>query len=432
MELNVSPDLEAYYCYAIVMLVGALVAAGQIRQRIGELPGIWLIGRTWWLFALYVAIPFALFWLLDRTGAVSDTSFFAAVLVGFGYERIITGGSQPGGATLQAPTGMSQFWTPFTAYADRIAAVVRNQAARKRSRLAEQVISFVAADTARVALLEGLAKRFASNVQSLEDRLRAIDGTSETRGATAAAEARTRELYNRMLALPDAHLLMKDEGVITGMFYWRYVKGLNAIAKIAIVVLVIGVAALQAFLPSEQRVRESLADYYVWPISKTNSTSTDQFRARQELYALMHPKSDASAQTARAGSSSPQEVAAAATKSPPGITDYTTEKLVMLLRQPGLPMERVDLVLQILLENRDTVVGNPRMPQRLAEALRSINVDARTRVHESLKFLVEYCKDAPDPGLMAWPSAKGDATADLERKIRAWRDYWAKPCEARS
>ena len=56
-----------------------------------------------------------------------DTSFFAAVLIGVGYERIIAGGNE----TIQAPGQASRFWTPFLAYADSVARSGREKSARK-------------------------------------------------------------------------------------------------------------------------------------------------------------------------------------------------------------------------------------------------------------------------------------------------------------
>lgn len=93
MDLNVSPDLDAYCCYGLVLALGAWIGARQISGRLGGIRAIWFFPRTWLLFLAYLVVPVGLFWLLDRTGAINDTSFFAAVLVGVGYERIITGAS---------------------------------------------------------------------------------------------------------------------------------------------------------------------------------------------------------------------------------------------------------------------------------------------------------------------------------------------------
>src|SRR5262252_1159508 len=93
MELGFSPDISAFWCYLIVGGLGAWVAGRQIQLRLGGIRGIWFQPRTWILFIAYLAVPVGLFWLLDRTGATTDTSLFAAVLVGIGYERIISGQS---------------------------------------------------------------------------------------------------------------------------------------------------------------------------------------------------------------------------------------------------------------------------------------------------------------------------------------------------
>ncbi len=90
MDLAISPDLSALCCYTIVAIVGAWVAGRQIAGRLSGIPGLWLEWRTYLLFMLYTAVPLAMFWLLDRGGAIADTSVFAAVLVGLGYQQIIS------------------------------------------------------------------------------------------------------------------------------------------------------------------------------------------------------------------------------------------------------------------------------------------------------------------------------------------------------
>jgi hypothetical protein len=401
MDLNVSPDLEAFWCYGIVALIGVFVATGQIRQRIGKIQGIWFIPRTWWLFTLYVAVPVALFWLLDRTGAINDTSFFAAILVGFGYQGILTGGNQ----TLRAPGEVSQFWTPFVAYADRIAQLVRDQDAQRRRRLADRVIASVAQDAGRMATLHELAKKLTPDIGLLEQQLKAIEATATTRGMFSVAEEKTRTLYNAMLAVPDGHRLMTQQKIISRYDYVFQVLGFASITKMMIVLPVVVLLILAGLYQLKPDIKEYLADYYIWRISKTSITTTDLFRSRQNLSALV-------------------QMTDRKTK------DYATAKLVTLLRQPALPMERVDLILQILLENRGEVVGEGSVPRMLLQALRGVSVDARTRIHDALRFLSEYCKAELQKELADWKPSDGDSTAALERKIRGWNEYWAKSCEA--
>ena len=135
---------------------------------------------------------------------------------------------------------------------------------------------------------------------------------------------------------------------------------------------------------------------------------TDQFRARRNVSALIRTAS-------------------------PEVKERTIGKLAELLRHPGMPIERVNFVLQILLETRDAVAGQPRMPPLLVQSLRGVTVDAQARIHDTLKFLAEYCKAPIGDELGGWtPASDGDSAVKLEQRIRRWQDYWAKPCEARS
>lgn len=73
-----------------------------------------VVVNTWLLFFAYTFLPVALFWFLDRSNAIHDTSLFAAVLIGFGYRQILSGE-----LTSIRPAGdISKFWQPFAAWAD--------------------------------------------------------------------------------------------------------------------------------------------------------------------------------------------------------------------------------------------------------------------------------------------------------------------------
>ena len=94
MDLSVSPDLDARWCYLIVLLCGLISARSQLYKRFVDfkVSGAWLVPSTWLVFAIYLAIPIALFWLMDRMNALNDTSLLAALLVGFAYPAILAGG----------------------------------------------------------------------------------------------------------------------------------------------------------------------------------------------------------------------------------------------------------------------------------------------------------------------------------------------------
>ena len=396
MDLKFSPDVEAYFCYVIAFIAGAFVGVSQIRKRIGRVQGIWGFARTWWLLGIYVAIPIGLFWFLDRSGAINDTSVFAALLVGFGYERIITGGSQ-----IKPPGDLSQFWSPFIAYADRISKAVQDQDARNNKRLAERVIAEIDGQKSKINELEKLAKQTSLDVQALNAKLAAI---TAKRGSTAADEERVRILYADLLTSPDAHDLLYDKNVIGWATYWLDARKLRSMARLAVLALVavsvIVVSTVHYFDPEEKA-----ADFYIWRVGKTNSTADDRDRAHRNLAAVLQSKDAA-------------------------IKDYTLQGLVVLLQRPALPMERVNLVLQIILQNRDALDGKS-VTGKLIGSLRADNVDVRMRSNEGLKFLAESCP-AIAKDLSDWRPSDGDSVASLERHIKQWTEYWAKSCPPKS
>jgi hypothetical protein len=89
MGLDVSPDLDALVCYVVVLAAGALAALFQLYDKLGSFRGAWVMVETWALYAVYTIFPVALFWLLDRTNAIHDTSLFAALIIGVGYQQIL-------------------------------------------------------------------------------------------------------------------------------------------------------------------------------------------------------------------------------------------------------------------------------------------------------------------------------------------------------
>lgn len=402
MDLSLSPDFDAFYCYGVVLAVGAFVGASQVRQRIGEIEGVWLIGRTWWLLAVYTAVPVVLFWFLDRSGAINDTSFFAAVLVGFGYQSIMTGGSQ----VVRAPGEVSQFWTPFIAYADRIAKLVRDHDAQRRRRLADRIIAEIGDDTAKIGKLEELARKYAPDVKVLEAQLKAIHDSADARGPAAAAEAKVRTLYNVILAVPDGHNALLAAGVISQPLYWIYVRRLDSAIKLALIALALVAIGIAGYLHVRRDMAAKWAIYYTWRLGKTNSSASDQFRARQNLSKLLQGNAQ-------------------------DIRTLTMQRLANLIEQPALPMPRVELALSILLQSSNAADPG-QVPKVLVQALRASSVDARTRVNDALKFMAESCKKPVTSELAGWKPSDGDSTASLERQIRRWTDYWSKPCEPKT
>ncbi len=396
MDLTVSPDLAAYVCYGIVFLLGIFVAAVQVKKRLGGMDGVWFVARTWLLFIAYVAVPVVLFWLLDRTGAITDTSLFAAALIGVGYERIITGGDQ----TLRAPGDVSALWTPFVAYADKVAKLVLERGAQNKLRLAEKIIAEIMEVPARYVALEAFALGRSSDIDTLRVALDAIDNVPG-RGEGDKLEKKTRHLYGVVLSIPDIHYLLKSKSVISGKFYWLQIMRMTQLVRGAVVAVAAVVTLWTLVSTYYPNYREIGATYHVWRLGKTNSTSIDQYRSRRRLVALM--ERDA------------------------GLKERATERLIYLVQQPGLPMERVDLVLQTLLESRARS-ANTELPRKLVQALRGGSLDARTRINDVLVFLTASCSPAIEPALKEWKPTERDSSTTLEEKISRWSSYLTPAC----
>jgi hypothetical protein len=196
---------------------------------------------------------------------------------------------------------------------------------------------------------------------------------------------------------------MKSKNIITPRVYWLYLQGWRSIIITSVMVLLalIVVAGFGTGLFGRDYGRLH-AQYYLWRLCKTNSTSTDQHRARRMLVELMRN---------------------------PSIEGPVTAELATMLREPGLPIERVDLILRTLLEAHAKGIGNPTMPTLLVHSLRGSSVDARTRINDVLKYLGGHCSTKFDEG-SAWKPVDTDSTTLLEERIKKWADFWAKPCQS--
>ena len=446
MDLSVSPDIEAYFCYLIVASLGAITAVVQINRGLGDLAGIWLIPGTWLLFLMYLGVPIGLFWFLDRTGAISDTSFFAAALIGVGYERIMNGTSQ----TIATTTSLLQFWTPFQTYANEVQKSVLERTKRNEQRLIDGLVSSVLKQHDRYDLLENMAVSASLNPATLRTKLADVDaaaaaapavppvpatpaapvtpaagaGVGRITGAVAALvgaaasadpaaarqrqllEDKTRLLFTELVKVPDAFYRMKTKGIISWRVYLLDVKGMRRLLYAVVALIPVAIVLYLVWSRVVPDLNKLRSEYYVWRLVKANATSIEQNRARSNLLALMNVKDSS-------------------------IREPATQNMVQTLRQPGLPVERIDLLLQSLLESR--IDGDLNLPKQLIGSLRSASVDARARVNDVLKHLADnLCSKKFDEKDKMWKPSDGDATVSLELRIKAWSDYWTNSCKSQT
>jgi hypothetical protein len=148
--------------------------------------------------------------------------------------------------------------------------------------------------------------------------------------------------------------------------------------------------------------------YYGWRFTKSNSSESDRFRARENLRRAVVD---------------------------PDIGKKTYEQLARIIRSPGLPVQRVDMLLQVLLQARNQKYHDALLCSELIDDLRVDSVDARSRVHQTLEFLAlkrdPHFKDN-EKELDAWNPSKGDSIVSLEDWINRWRAFFCQTAPSQS
>lgn len=274
MDLSVSPDLNALICYAIVILLGLITAGGQVSNRLANLPSKWIMVNTWLLFFAYSLLPVGLFWLLDRTSAIHDTSLFAAVLIGGGYQQILSGNV----ATIRPTGDISKFWQPFSAWADHVADRVRNRIARNDALFIEKFFSDVIKNQQKQDDLNNLALGHSTHGPELQKALGDLQAQASTLGKDVVVARRIRVLYDDLTrSAPQTwQFLLYEKGVITPGFYYWYEKEWRS--KVAAIVVAAVLIAGATFGLYRLWTSENLGRYYVWRLAKANATDVDHFQ----------------------------------------------------------------------------------------------------------------------------------------------------------
>jgi hypothetical protein len=400
MDLNVSPDLEAVYCYGIVLLLGALVARKQVQTKLGNLPGAWIMAATWFLFFVFTLVPVSLFWLLDRTGAIHDTSLFAALLVAVGYQQILTGSLN----TLKVSGEVSAFWQHFAKWTDKVNDSIVERVRRNDSRFRERVIGDLAKDEKKLDLMRHLVLSRCLDPSAVGQELDTIRSRFQAVSDESSRENEAKVLYDKLRLLVDKEtefLMFRRKITDPWAYYWFAREWRSKALAFAVGLTVIASAflATQWLVSPENEVR-----YYAWRLTKVNSTPADTFRASRKLLAILNNEKNERTST------------------------LACDRLSYLLREPDLPVGSIDQILGLLVENPSlTSRRNMHTSMKLTEALRAANPDARARIHSTLLHLAKKSglEGRIPQDLMAWKPTLGNSITDLDQYIETWRKVFA-------
>ena len=229
----------------------------------------------WLIFGIYLAIPIALFWLMDRMNALNDTSLFAALLVGLAYPAILAGGF--GG--LKASAGVQDVFKPIEAFTDSVIKSVTKATARNDKRFEDFVVAQMRSDRDVFDEVLGLAKSAVVDVAALEKQLADLDSAGTTDSALLL-QKKARVIYLHLSGTPDfVGSLTKCKKLMKGRF-WKSPIFQTRVA-VGLMILIFA-AALSAGIYYTTRPSFSVG-HDGWRLTKSNSSEADRFRARENL-----------------------------------------------------------------------------------------------------------------------------------------------------
>jgi len=387
---QLSPDIEAYFCYVVVLVVGFFVALRQINSLL-PLKGKWMVAGTWLLILAYTMVPVVLFWVLDRSGAIHDTSMLAAFLIALTYERILSGNSD----SYTAPTAVSALWSPFLVYANKLVEKITDRVYERDKRYRRQLLAVVAGSDESYKALEQLALSRSADMPALQAELTKIDNQQTVIGERAAMEKKTAQLYRSLSSVDELDRQLLEKKVISLWIYLKWVKLI--IRKTVFVLLGLAIIGYLAWNFGTLTGVRNQVDYYVWRLRKPDITDVDRHRAKVKIGRHLENE---------------------------GSNHHAFARLTGALRYPALSTEQVNDIIGVLIANRCHSFS-PKgfdLPTALTESLRVENADSRDRVNRALVYLgQEY--GPVDSAMTDWNPAETNFD-DLEKKIDEWRAFW--------
>lgn len=412
---TLSPDVDARFCYLIVMLAGMLTAVREVDSRLAKIPGAWSDIGAHRLFAFFWVTPVLLFFLLDHAGAINDTSPIAAVVVAVTYATILGGAS---GQQPLLPSQVTGLWSKLLGDVDKIQAAAQSRMQLRVFDYARGAANEISARPARYTKLVALAKRLVGDPAALDKSLADIDAQYPADTALATykkVEALMRALNSVYVARglnDEVHVLLRKERLIGWRTYSSFPgEQVGGIWRTLSVLLPAAVmASLVALSMTDHGNFER--SWFEWRLSKANVSLIDLTRTREAMIDRIVRSPEPMAELAAVG---------------------------RIVREANLPPVRTEAAIGILTDGvrqrRDRDRLMPELIATLVVSLRTANLDARNRIHSTLLYLGDsVVKAAPDNKdaaqalveLAKWkPNDKG-SISDLAARIDEWRRFFMR------
>ena len=458
-----SPDVPAYYAYALIIALGVYVAVQTVNARLAGHPDRWAFAGTWWLFVTHVLLPVFLFWFLDYTGVVHDTSLFAAVLVAFGYRQIFAGGIQG----IQLPGQASALWKPFDAWVSKVVDRITARNKLYLDRFDDQVRSLIVTDEARRTAFHTLAMARTKDPVALQ---KAVDVVPRTGDAEADRRRELDVLWRDLrTAEPDLYgWLLYRRGIVQGWRYWMWLK--NGRSKL--ITLAVGIGVLVAiavafwwfssYPAGSDRRHNAAIQYHQWRFLKASATERDRWRSREFFHEMLTalaarpvtPVAAAEAQHAGAWDAMAKKReelkkvdAGAANRAALEAELAAAEKawlaaveeerrsldaqailspLLIELRLPSIPTGQASEILALLVNAHSPNLNHMWIPD-LIDSLRTQSEVTRMETRKALVAVqrADYAVRLPDE-LEKWEPKKDEAVGDIDQKVKRLQEWWRK------
>jgi hypothetical protein len=389
LDLSLSPDLEAYWCYLLLFCLSFIVALVQVRTLLKGYRNVWATTQSWLLLSAYTSVPLLLFWVLDRADALHDTSLFATILIALTYRQILAGGNQ----SITIPSGLASAWQPFVAWSDKIAAGIRDRIARNSSRYDREVIQSLATRNEVYEKLRRLVLNRAPNPADLQKQLDSFNALSPPLDQEGVLERKATYLYFSLRALPDvdAERVFRDEGIISQTKYYLYAQEWGSRLLVFGVVLLLVIGGFN--IASRLRTPADEARYYLWRFEKPNVTSADRARAAEHLEQGIHSGDKT-------------------------YINMVRQEFIKKMRFEVVPMETAERMLKLFYQKSDA--GAEGLIEALADALRTEDPDLRGRIEKTLVYLADERGLTVPSELRAWQPSKEDALTCIDKAANMW------------
>jgi outer membrane protein OmpA-like peptidoglycan-associated protein len=425
-------------------------------------PWHWAYFSTYLLFTLFFILPIAIFWGLDRIGAIHDSSLISALIVALTYQAIIDGKSETKSSAL------TSIFAPVLAWMNQVPQRLAVRAQADTEEFMTAVANTVGHDYRRLADLRLWVEGHTADIVTLQQRLQEFDAVNAEPAANPPGDfelrAWSKAKADRLLLFVEPTLLTKLELARRGFLPWKsFLRALIQIDRTmrwaVPTVALVGIAWLAGQYitgtthsdvdrqglfsnPKYYRLDRVMPRYYSWRYLKTGNTSSDVKRALRYLsmglLTEIPVRRGAAAADPKQPGATPQPTAACtacARTDPQDTSTAYSSTITGILQRAELTLPLADDLLKEVFADRldrDDLEVSCAAMRLLPPALRSRNVEVRSLLGKTLAESAAVLWDVSNQ-VNALPLSKigpQAGTIEIETTVVAWTDYLSAHCTA--